>query len=152
MMANRAQEKYRLTASFKASPRLSVRGRLEYTEVGYSPSGRKEKGCLLYQDIRCRVVDRLSVQGRLIFFQTDSYDSRLYEYENDIRGVFSNPGLYGKGKRWYVMARYDIADILTLSAKYAEMQKEGVTSIGSGETEIMGDVDNRLSIQLDLRL
>lgn len=148
----RGQEKYRLNATYEASPRWSVKGRVEFTEVGYGESGGKEKGFLLYQDLRYRVSGRFTVEGRLIFFQTDSYDSRVYEYESDIRGVFSNPGLYGKGKRWYVVLHYTVANKLTLSSKYSEMQKEGVTSIGSGSDEIPGDVSDRLAFQIDVRL
>jgi hypothetical protein len=152
LLVGRIQNKYRLTATFKATPRVSVKGRLEFTEVDYDQLRATERGYLLYQDIRYGISNRFSIEGRLAFFHTDSYDSRLYEYENDLRGVFSNPALYGKGRRWYMVIRYYMAGVLTLSAKYSETQKEGVTSLGSGTTEIYGDLDNRLSLQFDINL
>jgi hypothetical protein len=48
--------------------------------------------------------------------------------------------------------QYSVVQLLTLSAKYSETQKEGVISLGSGPNEITGDTDNRLALQLDLRL
>jgi hypothetical protein len=151
-IVNRGQDKYRLTVSYKATPRVHVKGRLEFTSVSYGQLQRMEQGYLLFQDVRYGISRRFSIQARLVFFQTVSYDSRLYEYENDLRGVFSNPALYGKGRRWYLVAHYNIASMLKLSAKYAETQKEGMTSMGSGVSEIMGDLDNRLSLQLDIML
>jgi len=138
--------------SYDPVPRLRVKGRLELTDVGYPLSGRKERGCLLLQDFQLTVTERLSVGGRLVFYQSDSYDSRLYEYETDLRGVFSNPGLYGEGERWYLVTRYALDKTIILSAKYAETRKEGVSTIGSGMNEIRADVDNRLALQLDVTL
>jgi hypothetical protein len=151
-IVNRVQDKYRLTVSYKATPRVHVKGRLEFTAVDHGQIQKREQGYLLFQDIRYEISKRFSIQARLIFFETDSYDSRLYEYENDLRGVFSNPALYGKGRRWYLVVHYNIASMLKLSAKYAETQKEAVTSMGSGVSEVMGDLDNRLSLQLDIVL
>lgn len=151
-IAVRTQRKYRLTASYKATQSVTVKGRAEVTTVNYSLQGRGERGYLLYQDVRYRISKGLSLSTRLVFFDTQSYDSRLYEYEADLRGAFSNPGLYGKGRRWYLMIDYAIARTFTLSAKYSETQREGVTTISSGSTEIQGPLDNRLSVQIDVRL
>jgi hypothetical protein len=74
----------------------------------------------------------------------------VYEYENDLRGVFANLALYGKGWRWYLLMRWRVADIISFSAKYAETRKEGVASLGSGLTEILGDVDNRIGVQVEI--
>ncbi|MFN0157897.1 MAG: hypothetical protein ACKVRP_07480 [Bacteroidota bacterium] len=115
----------------------------------YSLLDRSENGYLLFQELRYRTSESLTLEFRMVFFETDSYDSRLYEFENDLRGVFSNPALYGSGRRWYVLARYKVNHVLALSMKYAETQRDGVTSISSGPSEIVGDIDNRLSMQLD---
>jgi hypothetical protein len=151
-LVDRSQQKYRLTVGYKVAPRVKIGGRLELTDVSYKLLGKKERGYLLYQDVRWTISKSLSMQGRLVFFNTDSYDSRLYEYENDLRGVFSNPGLYGLGRRMYVILRYNVPSVLTLSAKYSETQKEGVASLGSGSSEIIGDLDNRISLQVDITL
>ena len=149
VIVDRAQQKYRVTGSYQVTPRVRVKGRVELTHVAYNLLSRSERGYLLYQDLQYKVSKEISLDARLIFFHTDSYDSRLYEYESDLRGVFSNPSLYGRGRRWYLVARYNIAGLLALSAKYSETQKEGVTALGSGSTEIQGDLDNRLAVQID---
>jgi hypothetical protein len=99
------------------------------------------------------VSDWLTAEVRLVFFDTESYDARVYEFENDVRGAFANPALYGRGRRWYVLLRTSpVGGILTFSCKYAATQKEGIRTISSGNTEIAGDLDDRFSLQLDLRL
>ncbi len=151
-IVDRTRRNIRLTATYQLTRQFRIRGRLEVTDVHYRHLNRMERGNLFYQDIRYRSEGGFSVEARLIFFDSDSFDSRLYEFENDLRGVFSNPALFGKGRRWYILLRYKFADIFTISAKYSETQKDGVTSLSSGSGEILGDVDNRLAVQMEVNL
>ncbi len=151
-MVVRQQHKLRLTAVLQVSRNLRLKGRAEATAVEYALLDRREKGFLFYHDLQHSLSRSFTLEARLIFFHTDSYDSRVYEYENDLHGVFANVALYGKGWRWYVLMRWKVADLFSLSAKYAETRKDGVTSIGSGVTEIVGEVDNRLGVQVEITL
>ncbi|MBX2992479.1 MAG: helix-hairpin-helix domain-containing protein [Bacteroidetes bacterium] len=152
LLVNRQQQKVRMTASFQATKQMRLRGRVEGTIVDYAFVNRDQRGWLFFQDIQYLPHPALVVEARLIFFHTDSYDSRLYEYESDLRGVFSNPAMFGKGRRWYVLLRWNILPEIRLSAKYSETQKEGVKTIGSGLTEIDGNLDNRISVQMEVNL
>jgi hypothetical protein len=87
-----------------------------------------------------------------VFFDTDSYDSRLYQYESDVTGNISNPPLYGSGMRWYVVSAYDILNALKISFKYSETKFLHNTSIGSGNDTIMGNLDNVFVLQCDVDL
>lgn len=151
-MVDRQQHKLRLTAILQVSRNLRLKGRVEATAVEYAPLEKNERGFLFYHDLRYAPSRSLTLEARVIFFHTDSYDSRVYEYENDLRGVFANPALYGKGWRWYLLMRWSVADFISLAAKYAETRKDGVSSLGSGPTEIAGDLDNRLALQLEIVL
>jgi hypothetical protein len=106
----------------------------------------------VFQDVRVLPLDRLRIDARVIAFHTDSYDSRLYEYESELSGTLSNPALFGKGLRWYILARYEVSPAVDIWLKYSQTMREGVKSIGSGASEILGDRDSRLSVQLDVRL
>lgn len=148
---DRVQESFRLTASQKVLRRVRITGRIEVTRVHYPLSGRDERGVLLYQTIQYSAAG-VAAEARLIFFDTGSYDSRLYEYEADLRGVFANPALSGKGQRWYFVLSLSPYRPIRISAKYAETRLEGVRSIGTGPMEISGDLDNRFSFQIDVKL
>ncbi|MCC6865119.1 MAG: helix-hairpin-helix domain-containing protein [Ignavibacteria bacterium] len=148
---NRTQTNYRLQFDYNIFRTFRVRSRFEYVFVDYQGFRTSEKGLVFFSDFRVTPLKNLLIDGRFIVFQTDSYDSRLYEYENELNGVVSNQGLYGKGRRWYLMVKYKPFSYLELSAKYAETIIEGALSTGSGNDEIMGDLKNRFSLQLDIK-
>ncbi len=151
-LADHDQQRIRLTFVHQASRNLRLKTRVERTDIIGSRGVAGEKGTMLFQDIRFSPTHGFTVEGRLCFFQTDSYNTRIYEFENDVRGVFTVPVLYGTGKRWYVLARYDILSGTSLSFKVSETQKEGVRALGSGPGEIEGDTENRITLQVDVRL
>lgn len=151
LQVDRSQDRGRLNASYQINKSLRVRGRIEATFIAYSGIGRKERGYLIFQDLHYR-HNNVTVQFRLIFFQTDSYDSRVYEYENDLKGVSSIPALYGKGRRYYLLVGYSLGGSIVLSAKYAETQKEQSTVFNAGSPMFSTDVNNRFSVQLDIGL
>jgi hypothetical protein len=108
-----------------------------------------EQGILFFQDIRVTLFNQITFSGRITFFKTDSFNSAVYAYENDIQGMYSNSALYGEGVKWYFLFRYNPVKNIAVSCKYSELYKPGEKSLYSGDEEITGNLDNRLSMQLD---
>ena len=106
----------------------------------------------MFQDIRFSPSTSLNIYGRIIFFKTDSFNSAIYEYENNLTGVLTNIPLFGEGIRWYMIVRYKLFKFMTLSFKYSETYKPGEESIGTGLNEIPLNLSNILGIQLDLNI
>lgn len=148
---NRNQANYRLQFDYDIFKTFRVRSRFEYVFVDYAGYLTSQKGVLFFSDFKASPFKNFVLDGRFIVFQTDSFDSRIYEYENEINGVVSNQGLYGKGRRWYLVLKYKPYKFLELSAKYAETIIEGAKSTGSGNDEVQGDLKNRFSLQLELK-
>jgi hypothetical protein len=151
-LCNRLQQNGRMTTTFDVSRDLRVRGRVEFVRTQYSAFGNGGRGILLSQEVRWNATPRLSIDARQAFFDTDSYDSRVYEFESELRGTVSNPALYGKGRRWYLVARYSLLGGLDISAKYSQTYRDDLKVIGSGLDQIDGNVDSRLTAQVDIRL
>ena len=149
---NRNQLNIRTGFIYQASNTLRFRNRFEYVNIDYQNYGGNNKGYLFYSDIRIIPFPGIIMDTRFIFFDTDDYDSRIYEFESDIQGVMSNIPLYGKGRRWYLLLKYKPFSFLGLSAKYAETFYSGVKSIGSGNDKINGDINNRFSIGFEMGL
>ena len=63
----------------------------------------------------------------------------------------NNPALYGKGTRWYFMVEYDVFDFARISAKYSELYKPDEIYLSSGDNEILNNLDNRITLQLDIK-
>jgi len=150
-LAERRQQNGRITTTLDVSRDLRVQGRVEFVKVGYAEFGKGGRGLLLYQDLRWKPAPQLSVCARLAFFDTDSYDARIYEFESDLRGSVSNPALYGKGRRWYLTVGYTLFDGVGFSAKCSQTYRDDLKVIGSGLDQIDGNVETRLTAQVDIR-
>jgi hypothetical protein len=150
IQTSRKKQSARLDLKFNVSKKITFRNRFEYSYIDYHQNDERESGFLTFQDIIYRPSGNLSFYTRFIFFQTDSFNSRIYEFENDLRGVMTNTPLYGKGMKWYLMIKYSIQNFMTLSIKYSELFKPEEHYLGSGLSEISGNVDNRFSFQIDL--
>ncbi|MDT8402323.1 MAG: hypothetical protein RQ743_11565, partial [Bacteroidales bacterium] len=66
----------------------------------------------------------LEVRARLAVFQTGSYDSRLFAWEDDL---LYNPvvkALYGEGSRSYIVISYKMQGRVEIRFKYAASRLE----------------------------
>ncbi len=143
-------QKIRGEVTFQVNRSLRLRTRLELLYLSRNQTSINETGFLIFQDLQFRLPIDLTLIGRVIFFQTDSYASRIYEFENDLTGVMNNLALYGTGMRWYFLFRYKIMKTINLSFKYSELYKPNEEVLGSGYNMILGNLDNRISMQIDL--
>jgi hypothetical protein len=100
-----------------------------------SPSN--SRGMLLLQDISYKLAGiPLIVWFRYCLFSTDSWDSRLYTYENDLLYSFSIPALSGEGSRSYLMAKCDIGHFAEMRIKYGFTGISGKHGIESYSDEL----------------
>ncbi len=96
------------------------RSRVEYTS--YQLAGKmKETGFMGFADIIYKpMMKPVAVTCRLGYFETDSYNSRVYAFENDLLYSFSIPARFGKGFHYYFLVNYDWNRSLTTSLRWAE--------------------------------
>lgn len=146
----RIRNSYRTEIVYDVSNKLRMKSRFEFNTYDIKDAEINEKGFLVFQDIRYAVTKTLLLYGRIIFFETDSFNSAVYEFENDLTGVLTNLAMYGKGLRWYLMIRYRPFEFATLSLKYSETYKPNEISLSSGNNLIKNNLDNRISIQIDI--
>ncbi len=136
---------------YRLSRNINYRTRIEYVYLQKNSSATNEKGLLHYEDIIYIINKFFQINGRIVFFRTDSYDSRIYEYENDLMGIITIPALYGEGMRWYIMLKYRTRFGLILTLKYSELFKPNEKSLSSGYNQISNNIDNSISLQLDFK-
>ncbi len=111
---NRTQNIYYIQALLR--PGKAIRISARWTHTVLFPF--TEKGTALYQDILWKITPSIHINFRVTFYRTDSYDSRIYEYETDLPGSFANYALYGQGRKWYVRLRWDMGRYFRLWLKY----------------------------------
>ncbi|MCB0748881.1 MAG: hypothetical protein KDC90_15585, partial [Ignavibacteriae bacterium] len=137
------------TLDYNFSKSIFGKSRIEY--VKFNEQNKLEEGYLLFQDVKFKFSDYFALTSRIIFFQTESYNSRIYEFENDLRGVLSNSPLFGEGLRFYLLFNFKPTNNFYIYLKYSETYKPNIKGSGSGYAEINGNLDNKISAQFDYR-
>jgi hypothetical protein len=152
------QDQHRIELRYRPSPSLRFKTRFEAIHLLYPKnqgeidcSEHIEKGFILFHDINIKTKFRFQVTARWTTFDTDSYDSRIYAYENDLPGVLAIKPLYDQGIRWFLLLRWQPIRSCTISLKYSTTYHDGVTEWGTGSDRVEGDTIRHLGIQADFR-
>jgi hypothetical protein len=107
-----------------------------------------EYGFLILQDADYKPArGLLSGNVRLAYFNTPSYDSRIYAYEDNVLYGASSGAYNGKGIRAYLNIRYRLIKSMDIWARYAVYLYQDVETIGSGLDEISGNSKSDVRIQ-----
>lgn len=148
-VTQRLQENLRAEFQYQGSKHFRFRMRVENVSISYQEFLSAQNGYLLFFDVKYSPSRSFAFTARVAAYNTDSYDSRMYMFENDVPGVVSNGALYGEGMRLTLIVQHRPFESVLLSCKYGQTVKSGVTSIGSGKDEVQGSSLGRITLQLD---
>ena len=143
------QNNYRFNISYNITPSVKLRNRIEL--IKYHMEGNKaENGFLVYQDfIYSKIGNPFSLTLRYALFQTDSYNSRLYAYEDDVQGYYAVPSYYYRGSRFYVLMDYNITKNIEVWLRYSQTFYDNQNVISAGSlTEIDGNTKSEIRAQV----
>jgi hypothetical protein len=146
------KNKIRLQIDRKVSSRIYFKTRIEKIFLNYSYLFDSKQGINLYHDVCFKLSSHVKIISRFSSFKTSDYDSRIYEYESDIPGIFANRPLYGKGNKWYLLIKYSPWNDFHLWFKYSKIYFADVAYLGSGNDKIENDTKQAISIQLNYNL
>ncbi len=145
---SKTRQNWRTQINYKINRNLTWRNRVEilwFDRKGIIP----EQGFLTYSDILYKpLLKPYGIGIRCQFFESDSYNSRLYAFENDILYSFSIPAFYDKGLRFYLNANFDINKKMTIWARIARSVYSNKSLIGTGLDEIKGNKKTEFKLQL----
>jgi hypothetical protein len=143
-------QKLRFHINFKFSEKIILKTRFEHSKYN---GLQKEDGFLIFQDIQFHPAKLpVNLTARIAYFNTDSYDSRIYAYENDLLYAFSIPSFYGTGFRTYLNLNYKISKNIDCWFKIANTSWTDRDAISSGYNEISGNNKTELKFQLRLKI
>lgn len=147
---DRTRKKARYQLSYEVSPSLILRNRIEW--AGFNKGVIKEQGYLIYQDIIYHLLHfPLDLTFRFALFDTDSWNTRIYAYENDVLYAFSIPPYYGKGIRSYLMVHSAVSNHIDLWLRLARTTLTEANIIGSGLNAIAGGQKTDVKVQLRVK-
>ncbi|MEK7225560.1 MAG: helix-hairpin-helix domain-containing protein, partial [Bacteroidota bacterium] len=141
------KQNWRTQISYKINAAVTLRNRVELLWYN-NKEASGENGFLSFFDFVYKpMLKPFAGTIRLQYFETDSYDSRIYAYENDVLYSYSIPAFYDKGFRYYININYDLTKKLNFWIRWAQTIYRNKTSIGSGLDEIPGNRRSELKIQ-----
>ena len=117
------------------STELSSRSRVLWNQVTFNQ--KKTQGWMLVQE--CSFArGNWKLTARMALFDTDTFDNRLYAYEQNAVGTFAIPAFSGRGSRQYLLAQYRIHLRLTAYFRIAQTHYTDREVISSGMQAISG--------------
>ncbi|MEY4204198.1 MAG: hypothetical protein RL013_1902, partial [Bacteroidota bacterium] len=119
-LINIRRDRFRVHVISKISMSLESRSRVEWS--WYLPeTGGTTRGFMAYQEFVFRPVERsFSGSFRYAMFDTDSYDSRIYTYENDLFSAISIPAFSGSGSRIFLNLQWKLSKNLKIEGRFEE--------------------------------
>ena len=114
---------------------------------------KQEGGYLLYQDLMySSLQNNLKAQFRFAYFDTDSYNTRIYAYENNVLYGYSFPALYDRGFRSYLNLNWKPFTLITLYLKAGLTYYPDKSTISSSLTQVNDNKLFDLSFQIRIKL
>jgi hypothetical protein len=103
---------------------ITLRNRVEILNL-HQGDALQQSGFLCFLDLLYKpMIKPYAFNIRLQYFEADSYDSRVYAYENDVMYQFSIPAFYGQGYRGYINGRLKMGKNWNIWIRYARLWKD----------------------------
>lgn len=143
-------QKTRFHIQFKPAETVTLKTRFEHS---FFKQTEKENGFMVFQDVQLAPIKfPIKLSARVAWFNTPSYNTRIYAYENDLLYTFSIPAYYGKGFRMYLNLRYKLTQKMDVWMKVANTSWNDRETISSGYNEISGNQKTEVKFQLRLKI
>ncbi|MCX7929842.1 MAG: hypothetical protein N2663_03875 [Chlorobi bacterium] len=113
---------------------------------------RAEHGIAAFGELSIPIGQQATFGGRVTMYRTESFNSAVYTFEQLAPGFLVSVPLYGAGSRWFVFVRLEPLERIALWLRYGSTERLDTRTLGSSITEIDGNRDARLYVQLDVRL
>ncbi|MEY2941838.1 MAG: hypothetical protein RJA67_1524 [Bacteroidota bacterium] len=111
----------------------------------------EEIGYLLIQDVKWD-QGKWNLQGRFAYINTPSYDTRNYAYEPGVPYSFLLPAYAGNAIKTTCVASYQMNREIAIAAKWARIQYQDRTEVGSGLDAIEGNTKTDITLQISYKM
>lgn len=146
------RQSFRVHGEYVFSRQLRLRSRFEISRFS-SQIRPVENGFLSYQEIRWLPFRKMSIDARYLTFDIDSYNARIYAYENSVRHTSSLPVFTGKGDRFYVLLSFEFRPGISIQTKWAQHRIQNpVHTHSSASGTSINSIVNEFTTQLWVRI
>ncbi len=139
-----------LSLETNLSKDLFLRSRILFSRVEIEE--KSTTGFMVLQDVQYG-QNRWRLTGRIALFDAQTYDNRLYAFENNVLWTFSLPAFSGQGMRYYLLGQYQIHPKLTAYFRFSRTYYTDREVISSGlqTIEAPHQTDTALMLRYFLR-
>jgi len=135
---------------YQLSRQLTLRNRVEWV-MNTSDGKNPRHGYMMYQDVIWKPKPQWALTARYALFDTDTFDERIYAYENDVLYAFSVPAYYYRGSRSYLLMRYQASRRLDFWFRISQTWFASERTLGSGLDLIEGNTRSEVKAQVRFR-
>ncbi|MCR4964366.1 MAG: hypothetical protein K6A41_01780 [Bacteroidales bacterium] len=148
VLREQQQHRLRLVWQYQPSAHVSCKSGITWRITVLRQPSEHYQGLLLYQDVGVKCwKDRIAINARIAYFDTDRYDERLYAYENDVYYAFTIGSYYYQGVRGYLVLRFKYR-FFTIWARVGQTYYIDRKIISSGLTQINKPHKTELRVQV----
>lgn len=146
-VVGKAKQNLRVQYSMKIGSTFTSRSRVEM--CWYDKKGEAaESGFMIYTDLICKpLMKRYSGNVRLLYFETQGYNSRIYAFENDVLYSYSIPVFFDKGYRYYANVNYDLGKKIAFWMRFSQTVYPEKNYYGTGLDKVNSSTKSELRIQ-----
>jgi len=147
-------EQHRLRAILSCTFLQFLQLKSEVSGICNRNARKKENlfGLLAYQDVGVNISKiRLNLKLRFTLFDTDTYDERLFAYENDLSYIFTINSYYYRGYKTYFIIRWKYK-WFEIQGKISRMLFFNKHQIGSGLELIDASHKTEIKVQMLIKL
>lgn len=143
---NPVKDLFRYNIAYSVNDQVQLNSRVEISY--YLTDEMEQIGYMFYQDANFSFKNLpISCFIRYAVFDATN-NSKSYAYEKDLLYNYSTASYSGRGSRMYLMLRYKIAEFMDIRLRYSHYYYPGVKIIGSGLSEINGNLKSEFKIQV----
>ena len=148
---DKLSQQIRLNFIFSPTESIKLHSRLELVKTN-EEGLPTETGYLVFQDVIWKKMNvPFSVTIRYALFQSDTWNARLYAYENDVLYSYSIPAYYGKGARIYGIFKFDVRRNIDVWFRIAQWTYTDRDFISSGNSMISGFRKTDCTLQMRMQ-
>ncbi len=145
----RGNLRYHLQCRISKTITLKTRVETAWYKEAENPT---ERGFMVMQDFIYKpLASPVSFSTRFALFDTKSYNTRIYAYENDVLFAFSVPPYYNRGSRFYFTLRYRVFKNMDIWLRYAQTYWANQDGIGTGNDLIDGNTKTEIKAMLRVK-
>ncbi|MBO4663981.1 MAG: helix-hairpin-helix domain-containing protein [Bacteroidaceae bacterium] len=139
----------RLSCTYNATDKLSFKTTLNGIMIDFDPNN-KEYGYAISEQVQWK-SNKTRFNISATYFNTDTYNARIYSYEPSLLYTFGMSSYYYEGFRIIALASIPLTPNLTITSKIGTTHFHNKQTIGPGTQSILSPHKEDLQIQLRLK-